>query len=469
MTSRPDLRALSSSGAVHFMGVGGAGMYPLAELVIRAGGRVSGCDAKESRAVHALRTLGAEISVGHDPAHLEDASALVVTAAVPPTHPEIATARDRGIPVLKRAEALGAWVAQGRVVGIAGTHGKTTTTAMATEMLAAAGMDPTGLVGGHVQGWQGNLRFGSPELFVVEADEYDRSFLTLSPDVAVVTNLEADHLDIYGDLDGVRRSFLDFLAGMRTGGKVVVCADDHGAARLLPVVGSAGYSYGTSAGSMLRAIDVRISSERTTATIWEDGQRAGRLDLAVGGRHNLLNALGAAAAARAVGADWSAILGAMESFAGVGRRFERVGESAGVLVIDDYAHHPTELAAALQAGRAMFPERRLIAVFQPHLYSRTRDFARQFGEALGIADAVFVTDVFPAREQPIPGVTGRLIADAVVEAGGKSVEYVESLDDVAAVVAAASSYGDVVMTLGAGSIEKVGTEIVTRLEAPVHA
>lgn len=469
MTARVDLRALAGDGTVHFMGVGGAGMYPLAELLLRSGGAVSGCDAKESAAVGALRALGARIDIGHDAGHAESAAALVVTAAVPSDHPEIEAARGRGIPVLKRAEALGAWVAQGRVLGIAGTHGKTTTTAMATEMLAAAGMDPTGLVGGNVQGWDGNLRFGSQDLFVVEADEYDRSFLTLSPDVAVVTNLEADHLDIYGDLDGVRRSFLDFLAGMRQGGRVVVCADDHGASKLLPVVGSAGYSYGTSAGSMLRAIDVKITSSRTTATIWEDGQRAGRLVLRIGGRHNLLNALGAAAAARALGADWGAILDAMEGFAGVGRRFERVGEPGGILVIDDYAHHPTELAAALRAGRAMFPERRLVAVFQPHLYSRTRDFARQFGEALSMADRVVVTDVFPAREKPIAGVTGLLVADAVTAAGGKSVRYVESLDDVADAVAEDVAYGDLIMTLGAGSIERVGPEIVSRLEAPIHA
>lgn len=469
MRTRVDLRALSSERPVHFMGVGGAGMYPLAELLLRAGGKVSGCDAKESRAVQELRRLGGDVSVGHEAAHTESASALVVTAAIPANHPEIVAARDRGIPVLKRAEALGAWVAQGRVLGIAGTHGKTTTTAMATEMLAAAGMNPTALVGGHVQGWDGNLRFGSDELFVVEADEYDRSFLTLAPDVAVVTNLEADHLDIYGDLDGVRRSFLDFLAGMRTGGRVVVCADDHGAAKLLPVVGSAGYSYGTSAGSMLRAIDVKISSARTTATVWEDGQRAGRLQLAMGGRHNLLNALGAAAAARALGAEWPAILSAIETFSGVGRRFEHVGDVGGVLVIDDYAHHPTELAAALGAARAMFPDRNLVAVFQPHLFSRTRDFARQFGEALAIADHVFVTDVFPAREQPIPGITGQTVVDSVIAAGGASVDYVESLDDVAEAVMGRVAYGDVVMTLGAGSIERMGSEIVARLGAPIHA
>lgn len=464
-----DLRGLAADRPVHFMGVGGAGMYPLAELLLRSGGRVSGCDTKDSRPLRDCEALGATVSVGHDPAHVHDASALVVTAAIPADHPEILAAREAGIPVLKRAEALGAWVANGTVVGIAGTHGKTTTTAMATEILTAAGRNPTGLVGGRVTGWNGNLRFGAQDLFVVEADEYDRSFLTLAPDVAVVTNLEADHLDIYGDLDGVRRGFLDFLAGVRGGGRVVVCADDHGASSLLPSIGPTGYTYGTAAGSMLRATEIEVGPDGTRSDVWEEGRRVGTLRLGMGGRHNLLNALGAAAAARALDADWDAIFGALASFVGVSRRFQSVGEAAGVRVIDDYAHHPTEIAAALTAARAMFGERRLVALFQPHLFSRTRDFAREFGEALAIADSVWVTDVFPARERPIPGVTGQTIVDAVNAAGVREVHYVESLDDLPAAVAAAAVFDDVVLTLGAGSIERVPTLLLEALGEPIHA
>jgi UDP-N-acetylmuramate--alanine ligase len=469
MNPRIDLRVLARERPVHFMGVGGAGMYPLAELLLRSGGKVSGCDMKESQPLRDLAGLGGEVSVGHDPSHVAGAAALIVTAAVPADHPEIRAAREAGIPVLKRAEALGAWVSRGRLIGIAGTHGKTTTTAMTTEVLAAAGMDPTGLVGGHVVGWSGNLRYGAQDLFVVEADEYDRSFLTLAPDVAVVTNLEADHLDIYGDLDGVRQSFLDYLAGARGGARVIVCADDHGASSLLPTIGSSGYTYGTSAGSMLRATDVSIDANLTRATVWEEGRDVGGLQLRLGGRHNLLNALAAAAAARAVGADWAAILPALAAFRGVGRRFETIGEVEGILVIDDYAHHPTELAAALRAARTMFAERRVVAVFQPHLYSRTRDFARAFGEALTIADEVVVTDVFPAREAPIPGVTGQTIVDAVRAAGARPVTYVESIDDVAARLREGLRPGDVVLTLGAGSIERVGPELVALLREAVHA
>jgi UDP-N-acetylmuramate--alanine ligase len=282
MNARIDLRALASERPVHFMGVGGAGMSPLAELLLRSGGRVSGCDAKDSLALRDLEALGGTVFVGHGASHVTEAAALVVTSAVPKDHPEIQAARERGIPVLKRAQALGEWVGMGTVVAIAGTHGKTTTTAMTTAILAKAGMDPTGLVGGRVNEWNGNLRFGAQDLFVVEADEYDRSFLTLAPDVAVVTNLEADHLDVYGDLEGVRRSFLEFLAGVRGGGRVIVCADDHGASSLLPLVGPSGYTYGTSAGSMLRVTDVEVGPGATRGVVWEEGKRRGTLELSIG-------------------------------------------------------------------------------------------------------------------------------------------------------------------------------------------
>ena len=470
MTEQPDLRALCAGGIVHFMGIGGAGMYPLAELFLRSGGMVTGCDLKESVALRDLEALGARVFVGHDEAHIADAAALVMTAAVPEDHPEVLAAKRAGIIVMKRSEALGMWVASGRVIGIAGTHGKTTTTAMATEILAAAGMDPTGLVGGRVNDWDGNLRYGTGDVFVVEADEYDRSFLTLSPDVAIITNLEADHLDIYGDLDGVRSAFLEFVAGVRGGGRVVVCADDHGASSLLPAIGPSSYTYGTSAGSMLRATDMRVTEGLSVARLWEDGKGVGELKLKMGGRHNLLNALGAAASARALGAEWDDIKTGLSNFRGVERRFQLVGEVNGVVVIDDYAHHPTELAAALRAARNMYEGRRLVAVFQPHLYSRTRDFAREFGEALAVADKVWLTDIFPAREDPIPGVDGYTLVSAVIEAGvGDDLCYVESLDALAAQVAADTREGDVVMTLGAGSIEFTGTELIQLLEVPTYA
>ncbi len=465
-----DLRALAAKGPVHFMGAGGAGMCALAELLLRHGGRVSGCDLKESRALSDLERMGAAVHLGHAASHVEDASALVVTSAVPVDHPELLRAIERGIPVLKRAQALGAWVNQARVVAIAGTHGKTTTTAMATEILAAAGLEPTGLVGGRVSAWGGNLRFGGGELYVVEADEYDRSFHTLTPDVAVVTNLEADHLDIYGDLDGVRAGFRRFLQGVRGGGRVAVCADDTGASALLAGIARGGYTYGLSAGSRLRAVDVALGQDATECRVVEDGTDRGRLRLAARGRHNLRNALGAAAAARAVGAGWDAIRSALEGFGGVGRRFERLGDVDGVRVVDDYAHHPTEIAATLEAARASFPGARLVVAFQPHLFSRTRDFHRAFGDAVAAADVAWITDVFPAREAPIPGVTGALVADAARAAGAPEVHYhAAGIDELPAALAPTLRDGDVLLTLGAGSVERVGGAVLRLLEERVHA
>jgi UDP-N-acetylmuramate--alanine ligase len=464
--SRPvDLRALAKQRPVHFMGVGGAGMCALAELVIRTGGRVSGCDLKEGTALADLRRLGAEVRVGHDAAHIMGAAALVITSAVPKDHPELVAARNAGIPVLKRAEALGAWVAPGKVVAIAGTHGKTTTTAMTTEVLARAGADPTGLVGGRVAAWQGNLRLGSADLYVVEADEYDRSFHQLTPDIAVVTNVEADHLDVYGDYAGVREGFATFLERVRPGGRVIACADDHGASSLLARVAGKAYTYGTAAGSMLRAVDVVVGAGATRATVIEDGTRVGALTLRKGGRHNLLNALAAAATARTLGVEWIAIREALADFAGVARRFERLGDAADVQVVDDYAHHPTEISATLATARASFPGARLVVAFQPHLYSRTRDFATEFGRALAAADVVWVSDVFPAREAPIAGVTGDSIVRTARAAGAEDVRYHAAIDTLAAALADDLRPGDVLVTLGAGSIESVGREVLSRLQS----
>jgi UDP-N-acetylmuramate--alanine ligase len=356
-------------------------------------------------------------------------------------------------------------VNRGRVVAVAGTHGKTTTTAMATEVLAAAGMNPTGLVGGTVAGWESNLRYGGSDLYVVEADEYDRSFHTLEPDVAVVTNVEADHLDVYGDLAGVEEGFRVFLGKVRPGGRVAVCADDHGASRLLAGVGARGYSYGLSSGSQLRAIDVESSPAGTRCTVVEDGADAVSIRLGVPGLHNLRNALGAAAAARWLGAGWEAIGTGLAAYRGVGRRFERLGEAGGVVVIDDYAHHPTEIRATLAAVRTIHPERRLVAVFQPHLFSRTRDFHREFGAALAEADVLWLTDVFPARERPIPGVTGELIVAAARAAGGADVHYQSAFAELPAAVAGSLRPGDVVVTLGAGSVEEVGPALLELIGA----
>ncbi len=462
----PRLRSLAARGPIHFMGVCGSGMAPLAEMVLRSGASVTGCDLVRGRPVVVLSSLGMSFELGHDPAHVESAAAVVVTSAVPADHPELRAARAGGIPVLKRSVALGQWVNEGRVVGIAGTHGKTTTTAMATHVLERAGVDPTGVVGGEVRGWGGNLRPGGSDIFVVEADEYDRSFLDLDPRVAVVTNLEADHLDIYGDLAGVRTSFSHFIDRLDPAGTLWVCGDDPGAARIGVQGGARTRSYGLGAGVSLRGTLVRDSGVESVFHVTEDGVSAGNVTVPVPGVHNVRNALAAAGVGRSFGVAWDDIRAGLAGFPGVGRRYDTLGTAGGVQVIDDYAHHPTEISATLAAARQANPGRRIVAVFQPHLFTRTRDFHAEFGAALGAADLVWVTDVYPAREQPLPGVTGELVAHAVAETDAR---YHGELATLSATVAGELSRGDVCVVMGAGSIEGEGPRILALLrdrEAP---
>lgn len=440
-------------------------MLPLAELVRRNGGEITGCDSTAGAGARSFRELGVNVEIGHSPDHLTGCAALVVTAAVAADHPEIVAARKAGIPVLKRAEALGAIVNRGRVIGIAGTHGKTTTTALTTAALAAGGLDPTGLVGGRVPAWGGNLRLGGDRLFVVEADEYDRSFLTLRPSIGVVTTLEADHLDIYGSLAGVEDAFHTFLSSVPGDGLIIGCGDDAGVGRLLPRLSSGTgrvLTYGLNAGSMLRAEDVTSAGLESHFSVRERGRTLGRVRLQVPGSHNVRNALAAIGVARHLEVDWPAIVEGLASYGGVQRRFERIGEAAGVLVIDDYAHHPTELEATLHAARGAYPRRRLIAVFQPHLYSRTRDFAAGFGRALALADRVFVTDIYPAREQPIEGVTGEMLVTTTRQAGG-DVQYLPQRSEVVERLRPELLPGDVCLMLGAGDLDDAARELYASL------
>jgi UDP-N-acetylmuramate--alanine ligase len=463
-----DLRAAARTGPVHFMGICGSGMSALAELVVRAGGRVTGCDLRAGAAATTLRGLGADIVEGHDPDHVEDAVAVVTTAAVPADHPELIAARERGIPVLKRAEALGALVNRGTVVAIAGTHGKTTTTAMATAILAEAGLEPTGFVGGRVPGWGGGLRPGADRIFVVEADEYDRSFLTLRPNIAVVTTVDADHLDIFGSLEAVEDAFCDFLAPLPADGLLAGCIDDPGVERLLDRMARAPrLPYGLGAAAALRALHVEVRGRASRFLLQHHGELLGDVILGVPGVHNVRNALGAAAAAFQLGADFDAVRSALGSFSGVARRFQELGHGSGVVVIDDYAHHPAEIAATLLTARATYPGRRLVAVFQPHLYTRTRDLADAFGPALGGADLVVVTDVFAARERPIEGITGETVLAAMPGPARSRALYEPSLAELPAAVAATLRAGDVCVVMGAGDIDEVGRAILTLLGGEV--
>ena len=447
---------------VHFVGIAGAGMSALAELFVMRGYRVSGCDTNLS-AADDLRRLGIQLFDGHDPAHVVGAREIIVTSAVGRDHPELQRARELGVPVTRRAEALGRAVSGGELVAVAGTHGKTTTTVMTSEALKAAGLDPTGVAGGRVGSWNGNLSPGSDRLFVVEADEYDRSFHALAPSVAVVTNVEEDHLDIYpGGIDEIRDAFAFFVQGAKV---IVLCADDAGASTL-PVPNSAEIiRYGTeSPDARLRADQVRQGNGGSSFRVTYDGKELGELTLAVPGLHNVRNALAAVASGIALGTTLDAMRAGLEGFSGVERRFQRLGEVAGVTIVDDYAHHPTEIAATLEAARAAFPRRRIIAAFQPHLYTRTRDFHADFAKALGRADVVYLCDLYPAREKPIAGVSAALIAEAMRE-NGRAPDWEGPRSELAAALARSARDDDVVLTLGAGDITRTGAELRDLLTA----
>jgi UDP-N-acetylmuramate--alanine ligase len=445
---------------VHFMGIGGAGMSALALIARRRGVAVSGCDVDPSGAAD-LSALGVMVSQGHDGAHLVGARAVVVTAAVPPGHPELQRARELGLLIVPRKVALAELIQGARAVGVAGTHGKTTTTVMTTEALTAAGLDPTGIAGGRVSSWGGNARVAGDQLFVVEADEFDQAFLTLYPTVAVVNNVEPDHLECYGTMAALENAFVEFAGRARI---AIACADDPGARKVADRVGKTVRKFGLAGDADIRITDVVQRADRTEARIvWRDG-RSVALGLRVPGLHNLRNAVAALGVADALGAPLEPAAAALGEFTGVGRRFERLGEFSGVAVVDDYAHHPSELAATLSAARQAFPGRRLVAVFQPHLYSRTAAHGQAMGEALAAADLVIVTEIYPAREQPIAGVSGRQVADAA-ERAGADARFEPSRAEVGKTVYRALRAGDVVLTLGAGDITRVAPELVRWLSA----
>src|SRR5216117_4264647 len=435
---------------IHFMGIAGAGMSGLALLARHQGAEVTGCD-KDPQGAADLAALGVVIWRGHDPGHVSGARAVVVTAAVSREHPELEQAGALGIPVVRRADALGQAVAGGTVVAVAGTHGKTTTTVMVTEALAAAGRNPTGLAGGRVARWGGNARLGGNELYVVEADEYDRAFLSLAPTVAVVNNVEADHLECYGgSIAALERAFAEFAGRAR---RVIVGADDAGALRIAAAVRVPVWRVGLAADADVRIAAPALGERGSAAQVALPDGRVVRVALQVPGLHNLRNAAAAVAVALELGVDLERCITALERFTGVARRFERVGEARGVTVVDDYAHHPTEVLATLAAARQAFPRRRVVAVFQPHLFSRTALHGEALGRALASADVVVVAPIYGAREQPLPGVSAALVARGAVRAGATTValrERATLTERVAETVQA----GDVVFTLGAGDITR---------------
>lgn len=453
-------------GRVHFVGIGGAGMSGIARILLARGVPVSGSDAKDSRTLAALRALGARIHVGHDAAHVDAVDTVVVSSAIRPDNPEQAAARERGLPVLRRAAALAAVMSGRRGVAVAGTHGKTTTTSMLTVALQHCGADPSFAIGGDLNESGSNAHHGSGELFVAEADESDGSFLLLSPYAAIVTNVEPDHLDHYADAGAVEQAFHDFIERLDPAGFLVACADDDGARRVAARAEAAGRqvtSYGFADDAQVRIEDLDLRGLGSSFRLVARGRRLGEVTVSVPGRHNAQNAAAAVAAGLDLGYGFHELRQGLAPFTGARRRFEFKGSAAGIRVFDSYAHHQTELTADLTAARQVVGSGRIVVAFQPHRYSRTAAFSRQLGEALGLADEVVVMEVYAAGEDPIPGATGAAVAAAVPLPPGQ-VEFEPSWSAVPAALAQRARSGDLVLTLGAGDVTMIGPVVLELLE-----
>lgn len=449
----------------HFIGVGGAGMSGIAQVLHERGVAVSGSDLKLSRYAKQLADEGVPIAIGHDAANLGDPEIVVVSSAIPETNPELAEARRRGIPVWQRAKMLAHLAGDQRTVAVAGTHGKTSTSSMIAQMLAAMGEDPTFLIGGELNDMGANARCGRGDWYVVEADESDGSFLHLAPYLAVVTNVEADHLDHYSGIEEVRETFAAFLAKVAPDGVAVLCADAPGLLELAEACPARLVTYGRSAEADVRLTELVPDGlgHRFSVELPGGARVAGRIG--VPGEHMVLNAVGALAVAFALGLDPAAAAEALGGFSGVRRRFELVGEVCGVTVVDDYAHHPTEVAATL-AGARKVGYARIWVIFQPHRYSRTSALGADFGPVFEAADRVVLMDVYGAGETPIPGVSGKTVVDAVLQTAPRSrVAYFPHRSDVEPYVVANVRAGDLVMTMGAGDVTSIGGELVRALDA----
>ncbi len=457
-------RMLKRYQQVHFVGIGGAGMSGIAEVLLTLGYRVTGSDARRNEAVERLERLGAKVFVGHAASHVEGAQVVVYSSAVARDNPELQAARQRGIPVIPRAEMLAELMRVKSGIAIAGTHGKTTTTSMVGAVLAEAGFDPTIVVGGRITALGANARLGQGEFLVAEADESDGSFLKLTPTIAVVTTIDAEHLDYYTDVAAIRETFLQFINKVPFYGAAVLCADQPEIQTLLPRVEKRVISYGLAGPADLAAAAVRLDGLTARFEVLQRGESLGELTLQVPGAHNVANALAATAVGLDLEIPFAVIQRALAGFTGVHRRFQVKGEVDGILVVDDYGHHPAEIRATLAAARAGFG-RRLVVAFQPHRYTRTLHLHAEFLTAFGDADALVITDIYPAGEAPIPGVHARALAEGIAARTTREVRYVSDRSELVELLLRIVRPGDLVLTLGAGDIGGVADRVLARLAA----
>ena len=461
---------------VHFVGIGGAGMSGIAEVLLTLRYKVSGSDLAESTATRRLRQLGAKIHIGHGEENIAGADAVVISSAVKDDNPEVVAARGKKVPVVPRALMLAELMRLRQGIAVAGTHGKTTTTSLVASVLAEGGLDPTFVIGGRLEAAGSNARLGAGEFIVVEADESDASFLYLQPVVAVVTNIDADHMETYGhSMDRLRQAFVDFLQRLPFYGVAVLCADDSNVRSVIPQLTKPVTTYGLSPDAHVRALDVTTNGGqmRFRAVYTGDGRTAGAefaVTLNLPGAHNVRNALAAIAVGIELGVPAAAIAKALAEFKGVGRRFEshgkvRIAGGGSFTLVDDYGHHPVEMAATLAAARGAFPKRRILLAFQPHRFTRTRDCFEDFVKVLSTADALVLTEVYPAGEAPIVAADGKALARAIRVQGKVEPVFVEKVAELPAAILAAARDGDVVLTMGAGSIGNVAGQLASRVRS----
>ncbi len=448
------------------VGIGGIGMSGIAEILLDQGFEVTGSDRQLTEITERLEKLGARIFKGHAAKNLREADVVVYSSAVHLDNPELVAAAEKKIPVIRRAEMLAELMRMQYGIAVAGTHGKTTTTSMTSLVLMEGGLDPTVIVGGKLSSFGGtNARLGHGDYIVVEADEFDRSFLQLTPVIAAITTLEREHLDIYTDLEDIKRAFVEFANKVPFYGFVILCLDEPSIQEILPLLRKKVITYGLNTQSDLRAVNVSFDENRSKFNLLQHGNDLGEIKLNVPGIHNIKNSIAAIGIGLELGVEFAKIKKAVESFTGVYRRTEIKANVDGVMIVDDYAHHPTEVQATLSALKTGWPQRRVVAVFQPHLYSRTRDFHDEFGRSFLNADVLIVTEIYPAREEPIQGITGELIVNDARAFGHKEAYYVQDKKQLPEFLMKAKKPGDIIVTLGAGDISKYADQFVSKMKS----
>jgi len=457
---------LGRTKKIHFVGIGGIGMSGIAEFLLNQGLEISGSDMKKSDLTNHLETRGIKIVEGHNPLLVEDVDVVVKSSAVKDDNPEIAHAKALKIPVIRRAEMLAEITRMSFSIGISGTHGKTTTTSMAGMILEAAGLDPTIIVGGKVKNFGSNNVMGSGKYIIVEADEYDHSFLSLTPIIAGITNVDTDHLDCYRNLDDIKKAFIEYANKVPFFGSVIACLDDAGVQAILPSINKKILTYGFSRQADIQAVNITMHNFAASYDVVFKGYKLGRISMKVTGRHNILNSLLAVGMGLELNIPFEHIQDGLSEYKGVYRRFELKGEAADITIYDDYAHHPTEISATLDGFRES-TDRRIVVLFQPHLFSRTKDLQHEFGRAFFACDCLILANIYPARETPIPGVDSGIIAEAAIQSGHHCVHWIKDNANIASETLSLLRAGDILITMGAGTIYRQGEEILSCLQKSI--